>query len=182
MTISNASLKKHKGRWWNIKTKKKKTIYGIVLFLIIVISGYFAFRPVTKFNQIKNLSDPETIIANNYRQQNKYPNDLTYIFVWKAGCPDCKKIEKQTADPINALVNRHRMIVINARHNRVIPLLKKSKVHTVPTLIVQRHHKVIYQYSGNNSKKFLQLLTGHNPNTGKKLTDHFVSQNDFDHK
>ena len=74
------------------------------------------------------------------------------------------------------------MIVINARHNRVIPLLKKSKVHTVPTLIVQRHHKVIYQYSGNNSKKFLQLLTGHNPNTGKKLTDHFVNQNDFDHK
>lgn len=154
----------------------------IILAAIIFISGYFVFKPTTSFSELKNTNNSEKIIAQNWQQQNAHPKDLTYIFIWKTGCKDCKKIQKQTIEPIATLQHQHKLISIDARHTKSIKYLNQQNVNYVPTLIVQRNHKKIYQYTGNNYKKFLALLIGKNPQTKKPLTNHFVYQNDFEAK
>lgn len=159
-------------------TTKHKLAFGSVLIIILIVA--YLIRPVTQFKQLPSTNQPEEVMAKNYKQQKQNSKKLTYIFIWKPGCKDCETIQKKTIKPIHHLQQQKRLIVVNARHKKVISYLHQQNVHFVPTLIVQRNQHKIYQYTGNNPAKFNHLLNGQNPNSKKPLTNHFHNQNDFE--
>lgn len=170
----------------NTRNKKIAIISGIVSLILILIIFYLVhFHTPKDFDHLKQNPDSQTAITQQIKNnKNKH---LTYELYWQPGCKDCHLVE-QNREVMKLLAKQqrnHSLTVLNANNKKNLDYAYTNRVHSTPTLIVKQNGYSVYSYSGTNTKIFIKLLNGIDPDTGKaiKTTDskptHFTIQNDF---
>lgn len=164
--------------------KKKLLISGVfaVIAIVLIICG-LSFRTPKHFTDLKVIETDQAAIKNQVKNNTK--DGLTYEFVFQPGCGDCQHIEKDTIKPIHKLQRQHKLVVFNAKNQKTKRYLLTNMVDHTPTLIVKYHGYTEYQYTGRNTKKFINLLNGKTTN-GKHSLPHsgarpklMTTENDF---
>lgn len=163
--------------------KKKKTIiWSIISCLVIIITGCSIYQ--TMKNPYKRYTHPESLQnAKELGDVARKTNALEYDVVYMPKCKDCEHAEPIFQKYLGKINKHDSLLMYNVDKPEIRKLMLSNNIHQTPTVLVQYHGKILYQYAGTNHHVLTQLLTGINPQTNQKfkLNSEFTYyQDDFD--
>lgn len=154
----------------------------LIVFLLAIIGFLFSWylnRPAYEaYSQVESLQNAKALESVARKTSN-----LEYDIVYSPNCKDCQKVES-TMKPYLKKINKHQsLLMYNVNHPEIKKLMLSNNIHQTPTILVQYHGKLLYQYAGTDKHAIRKILSGINPETKQKFNIHSnitYYRNDFD--
>lgn len=161
---------------------KRQQQFGLIALIVIIFGGligWYTTRPAyenyTQVESLQNAKALESVAAKT--------NELEYDVIYRPNCKDCQKIEPFMR-PYLKQINKHQsLLMYNVGHKVIKNLILSNNIDQTPTVLVQYHGQLLYQYSGTDKHALKLILTGTNPETNQPFDRHSnltYYRNDFD--